>query len=216
MGMLAPLMLGMAARGSGYRYGATVAAGVYTLVIIGCVLILPLFPAEPKLGPVFQHVTQFIPPQFPVLLIAPALALDWLWSRFSAKGAAARRHTGEELAGSLGSALDTATVLREVRNKSRNVWLLAAISALLFLAVLVAFEWPFAQFLQTPAARNRFFGTMYYTYGTPSISYLVRNRFWDGESRGDFALGMGYALLAAFFSFAIGLSRGKWLREIQR
>ena len=43
--------------------------------------ILPLFPAEPKLGPVYQHVTHFVPPEFPLLLIVPAFVLDLLWQR---------------------------------------------------------------------------------------------------------------------------------------
>jgi hypothetical protein len=30
---------------------------------------------------VYQHVTHFIPPQFPILLIIPALALDFIWQR---------------------------------------------------------------------------------------------------------------------------------------
>jgi hypothetical protein len=41
--------------------------------------ILPLFPAQPKLGPVYHQLTQFTPPEFPFLLIVPALALDLLW-----------------------------------------------------------------------------------------------------------------------------------------
>jgi hypothetical protein len=63
---------------SRHRWAATVMTAIYTAFVIGLILILPLFPAEPKLGPVFQHVTQFIPPKFPVLIIAPAIALDLL------------------------------------------------------------------------------------------------------------------------------------------
>src|SRR5262249_5292469 len=43
--------------------------------------ILPLFPAEPKLGPVYHQVSSFVPPEFPLLLIVPAIVLDMLWSR---------------------------------------------------------------------------------------------------------------------------------------
>ena len=50
--------------------------------LIGLILVLPLFPAEPKLGPVFQQVTRFIPLKFSVQLIAPAVLLDLLWSKF--------------------------------------------------------------------------------------------------------------------------------------
>jgi hypothetical protein len=37
---------------------------------------MPLFPAEPKLGPVYHRVTHFIPAPFPILLIVPAFFLD--------------------------------------------------------------------------------------------------------------------------------------------
>ena len=74
-------MLAGVARASGRRWAATIVIGIYSLFLIGCVWILPLFPAEPKLGPVYQQVTHFVPPEFPLLLIVPALALDWLWAR---------------------------------------------------------------------------------------------------------------------------------------
>ena len=51
---------------------------------IGLILILPLFPAEPKLGPVYQQVTHFIPPDFPLLFIVPAFVLDLFWQRTKA------------------------------------------------------------------------------------------------------------------------------------
>lgn len=60
-------------------FAATFIAGIYTFVNVALIQILPLFRAEPRLGPVYQHVTHFIPPQFPILLIIPALALDLIW-----------------------------------------------------------------------------------------------------------------------------------------
>ena len=75
-----PGILAGVSRASGRRWAATIVIGIYSLFLIGFVWILPLFPAEPKLGPVYQHVTHFIPPEFPLLLIVPALALDWLWA----------------------------------------------------------------------------------------------------------------------------------------
>jgi hypothetical protein len=45
------------------------------------ILILPLFPATPRLGPIYAPVTHFIPPRFPLLVIFPAIALDLLWQR---------------------------------------------------------------------------------------------------------------------------------------
>jgi len=64
------------ATASSNRWAATIIAGVYTLFTAALIWILPLFPAQPKLGPVFNPVTQFIPAQFPILMIVPAFALD--------------------------------------------------------------------------------------------------------------------------------------------
>jgi hypothetical protein len=66
---------------SRFRWAATSIALVYTVFIIGEILILPLFPAQPKLGPVFYPVTHLVPAKFPILILAPALALDLLWQR---------------------------------------------------------------------------------------------------------------------------------------
>ena len=76
-----PIVLVGVARASEKRWAATTVAGVYMLFWAGMGWILPLFPAEPKLGPVYNQVTQFVPADFPMLLIVPALALDLLWTR---------------------------------------------------------------------------------------------------------------------------------------
>ncbi|MGA2588381.1 MAG: hypothetical protein ABSH32_00560 [Bryobacteraceae bacterium] len=70
---------------SDYRWAGTAVTGIYTVLNLLYVWILPLFPAEPKLGPVFQRVTHFVPPDFPILVIVPAFLLDltrpW-WRRY--------------------------------------------------------------------------------------------------------------------------------------
>src|SRR5215469_13885396 len=83
----APLVLTLVARAARYKWAATAAAGVYTLFWALLVWVLPLFPAEPKLGPVLYPVAQFVPPEFPLLLIVPAFALDLLWQRAEQWGA---------------------------------------------------------------------------------------------------------------------------------
>src|SRR6266478_5911729 len=75
-----PGILAGLAWASNRRWAASIVVGIYSLFLIGCLWILPLFPAAPKLGPVYQRVTHFVPPEFPLLLIVPALALDWLWA----------------------------------------------------------------------------------------------------------------------------------------
>ena len=76
-----PVLLGMLSQASRFRWAATTTAAVYTLFILGEILILPLFPAQPKLGPVYYPVTHLVPAKFPVLIVVPALALDLLWQR---------------------------------------------------------------------------------------------------------------------------------------
>jgi hypothetical protein len=76
-----PLLLALLSQASRYQWAATAAASVYTVFVIGEILILPLFPAQPKLGPVFFPVTHFVPAKFPILILVPALALDLLWQR---------------------------------------------------------------------------------------------------------------------------------------
>jgi len=81
MSILVPFALAGIARASTQKFAATIVTVFYTALNIGLILILPLFPAQPKLGPVYHDVTQFIPPQFPILLIVPAFCLDLLWQR---------------------------------------------------------------------------------------------------------------------------------------
>jgi hypothetical protein len=179
--LLATIPLSVAPRVTGYKFAATWVAAFYTLFLIGLILILPLFPAQPKLGPVYQHVTQFIPPEFPVLLIVPALGLDLLWQR----------------------------------TKSWNTWKTAVISGVVFIGLLLAAEWPFAQFLMSGASRNRFFGTMYFWYGLHPESYLARGLFHT-ESPGEFWQGIALALVISIVTIRWGISRGHWLGKIKR
>src|SRR6266849_2982770 len=74
MAISVPIALVGIAFGSEHRWAATIIAAVYTLFNAALIWILPLFPAQPKLGPVFNPVTQFVPPNFPVLLIVSAVA----------------------------------------------------------------------------------------------------------------------------------------------
>ena len=77
--ILIPIVMAITSRATGAKYAATFVSGFYMLIVIAMILILPLFPAEPKLGPVYQHVTHFVPPQFPLLLVVPGLVLDLFW-----------------------------------------------------------------------------------------------------------------------------------------
>ncbi|MFZ3214601.1 MAG: hypothetical protein WA192_00910 [Candidatus Acidiferrales bacterium] len=92
-----PVILVGLARASGYRWGATVVAAIYTAWVLGQLWLLPLFPATPKLGPVYTKITHMVPLEFPTLLIIPAIVLDFLLNRYAHKNKWA-------LAGMLGTA----------------------------------------------------------------------------------------------------------------
>jgi hypothetical protein len=82
-----PLVLAAVARASRYKWAATSVAGIYMLFVGAMGWTLPLFAAEPKLGPVYHAVTRFTPPEFPLLLIVPAFLLDVVWQRTRTWGA---------------------------------------------------------------------------------------------------------------------------------
>jgi hypothetical protein len=81
MGIGLPILFATFAEASRFRWAATSTAAVYTLFVICEILILPLFPAQPKLGPVFHPLTHMVPAKFPILILVPAFALDLLWQR---------------------------------------------------------------------------------------------------------------------------------------
>ncbi len=56
--------------------------GVYSLFVLIMMWVLPLFPAQPKLGPVYQDITHMVPLPFPLLLVVPAFFLDLMWPLF--------------------------------------------------------------------------------------------------------------------------------------
>lgn len=76
-----PFYLVTLARGSRLRWPTTAVTAVYTLVMLAMVWILPLFPATPRLGPIYQDVTHMVPPDFPLLLLVPAVVLDLIFQR---------------------------------------------------------------------------------------------------------------------------------------
>ncbi len=182
MGIGLPVVFAAISWASRSRWAATSMAAVYTFFIIAEILILPLFPAQPKLGPVYNAVTHMIPAKFPILILVPALALDLLWQRV----------------------------------KNWKPWQIALVSGIVFIAVLAAVEWSFADFLMTDASKNRFFGTIYFDYNSRPMSF-DRMRQWLQPDQGV-ALFAGLARAAVYASIStwIGLLFGRWMRGVQR
>ncbi|MBM3761790.1 MAG: hypothetical protein FJW36_16275 [Acidobacteria bacterium] len=184
LGMFIPVVLAAMSRASGNRWAATITASVYTIFLLGFQWILPLFPAEPKLGPVYSPTTYFVPPQFPLLLIVPALACDLIWQRMKGAGA----------------------------------WLQSLVGGLVFLSVMVAVQWPFANFLVSDGAKNWFFGSHHFGYYVHPNSYLRRGLFWHPEEEAGFgfAMIMGQAAFLSVLTSRLGMGFGNWMRTVQR
>jgi hypothetical protein len=181
--MVVPMALFVAARASKMRWAATIVAGIYTAFLLALEWILPLFPAQPKLGPVLHQVTAFVPNGFPLLLVVPAVLID----------------------------------LVRPRVEAWPNWKQALLAGPLFLGALLAVEWPFATFLQSPAARNAIFGSGYLDYFAGPQSYFAQYRFVSYErTPGEFATGMLIALACATLASWIGMARGDWLSRVRR
>ena len=168
------------ARASIARWPATAIALVYTVISQAMVIILPLFAAQPLLGPIYVQVDRFMPPDFPLLLIVPALAIDLVMQRLS-------RRTGD--------------------------WILAAALAAVFLAAFLAAQWPFADFLMTPWARNWFFISHRMAY---SVDPSMQERFYVLAPPDNLAAGLPIALALGFVSARMGLWWGSWMARVRR
>ena len=83
--LIFPLLLVAASRSAPGKWGATFAAIVYTVFLALMVWILPLFPAEPLLGPVMNPITNFQAFEFPLLILFPAIAIDLITQKIGNK-----------------------------------------------------------------------------------------------------------------------------------
>jgi hypothetical protein len=169
-----------ASRASIARWPATTIALVYTGLTLFMLVLMPLFPAQPLLGPIYVQVDRFMPTDFPLLLIVPALALD--------------------------------LVMHALRRRL-NDWVLAAIVSVVFVAALLAAQWPFAEFLMTPAARNWFFVSHRMPY---SIDPVFQTRWYVLKPADNLTRGLPIAVALGYVSARVGLWWGNWMARVQR
>jgi hypothetical protein len=80
-----PLILIAPSRPSRLRWPATTTAAIYMGIVLVLMWTLQLFPATPKLAPIYNPVTHMVPPPFPLLLVVPAVAIDLLMRRFKGR-----------------------------------------------------------------------------------------------------------------------------------
>jgi hypothetical protein len=165
------------------RWACTIVAAIYTAYAAFMLWLFPFFPATPKLGPVYQHITHMVPMEFPLLIIVPAFLLDLIRPRLAAWGS----------------------------------WGQAAALGTVFLAAFVAVQWPFADFLISPASANRFFGTKYFAYFASPNGFDVRHLFFPVEhTSAEFWRVMAEAFVLSILSARLGMAWGEWVRKIRR
>lgn len=181
--LVGPVLMAAIAAATKHPWAATITTGIYTATHLAFTWILPLVPAEPKLGPVYQKITHLIPPDFPLLLIVPAIVFDLVRRRVS----------------------------------GWSPWRQAAALGFAYLASFFAVQWPFADFLMSPASRNWFFATGDIPYFAGPRSPWMRNVFLPTETTvAAFWIRMGIAVLAAIVMTELGRRWGEWMRQVRR
>jgi hypothetical protein len=166
------------------KWTITIVAGVYTLLMLLTLWIIPLFPAEPKLGPILNHIDYYQGFKFPLLLVIPAIVLDLLRNRYA----------------------------------YLNDWKLTVILGTSFLLLFFLAQWYFGAFLvESPYARNWFFGSHYWYFGSnPDWEYRYKFSPWRLQTVAQLTKGMAIAWISCLISTRIGLHWGNWMNKIQR
>jgi hypothetical protein len=188
-----PFLFVMAARASRHRWAATFAAGTYTLILLFMVWVLPLFPAQPKLAPIYNPVDHMVPPPFPLLLIIPAFAVDCLAHWFGIK-----------------REVPASRLKRIVKNL-----IFVVCCAFVYFALALPLQWFFSKFLLSPSADNWFFaGQRVWPYYSQLSEWVYK--FWDHEGELLTQRGGMIALLCALVSVRLGLWCGNWMLKVRR
>jgi hypothetical protein len=170
-----------AARASRTTWPATTVALVYAAFSVFMLWLLPLFPGQPLLGPIFVPIDRFVPPDFPLLLVVPGMVID--------------------------------LVMRRVAPGRWRDWGLAAALAVVFVATFLAVQWPFADFLVSPWARNDLFGSHRMDYGVPP---QIQARWYQLNPPDNLSIGLAIAVAVGFVSARLGLWWGNWMSRVRR
>jgi len=164
-------------------FGAAVALGLGLLAL----WLLPLIPGSPQVAPIYNPRDHLMPPPFPLLLVAPAIAIDLL----------ARFFPGRE---------------QRFQNERRAVE-----CGLAFFVIFMVVQWNFSRFLLTPDADNWFFagGGRHWPFFL-KLDVTTRVIFWKlpGDEM-TLVAGILCACLA-ILSARLGLSIGNWMLRVKR
>lgn len=103
------------------------------------------------------------------------------------------------------------------RTETWSRWAQSVTLGAAFLLAYIAVQWPFADFLLSPASRNRIFATNQFPYMFPPTLAPVRNVFVIADhSPVEFWGRMALALAVAVVMTRIGLGWGEWMRRVKR
>jgi uncharacterized membrane protein len=80
-----PLAVVVMAKASKLRWAATLTSAIFMGIMLVLMWTIQLFPATPKLGPIYQNVTHMVAMAFPVLIVVPALGVDLIMQRVRAR-----------------------------------------------------------------------------------------------------------------------------------
>jgi len=182
-----PIVLAALARAGRLRWSATLAAIVYTSIVAGMIWLLPRFGAQPLTGPIYNPLDHLMPPPFPLLLIVPALAMDWVMKQFPWP---AWRGVG---------------------------WLQAAALGLVFFFLFLGAQWLFAKYLLTSNADNWFFagGGKHWPFFL-KISPRARVMFWNSPADIMNWSKAFVAAALSMISARLGLWLGAWMSRLRR
>ena len=182
-----PLILAATVKAGRLGWSATLAALVYTCVLAGMLWLLPRFEAKPLTGPIYNSLDHLMPPPFPLLLIAPALAMDIV-----------------------------RTQLRWPAWRGIS-WLQAGALGLAFFVPFLGAQWVFAEYLLTASADNWFFagGGQHWPFFL-KISPRARVMFWNSPSDMMNWRNALLATGVCIVSVRLGLWLGAWLSRLRR
>jgi len=102
------------------------------------------------------------------------------------------------------------------RTRAWKPWKIAIVSGIVFMALLFAVEWPFADFLMSKASQNRFFGTIYFDYNSRPDGPDRLREFWKPASAAMMVPALAAASIYGMISTWIGLRFGGWMKTVQR
>jgi hypothetical protein len=103
-------------------------------------------------------------------------------------------------------------VLQRARGRT-NDWVLALLASAVFLVAFIAVQWPFADFLMSPAARNWFFVSHRMPY---SVDPAFQARWYRLNPPDALAVGLPIALAIGYVSARCGMWWGNWMSRVQR